>query len=792
MNSESLDAAAMDLFAEALEQPPERRTDWLRAASGGNERLQKRVEALLLANDAGESLLRTGGAGADHTSLPMPERIGAYRITGLIGEGGMGAVYRGERDAGDFEHSVAIKVIRAAALREDLIARFEQERQILARLNHPNIARLFDGGRLDDGSPFMVMELAEGSAITDWAQGETAAIRPRLERFLDLCKAVQHAHQNLIIHRDLTPSNVLVTPAGVVKLIDFGIAKPHAADEGVDSSRLIDSRSYTPGFAAPERNFGAAANVLSDVYSLGKILDALTRGCADDRDLAAIIARATAFKPADRYPACDALSKDVAALLSGHAVAARKGGRSYEIRKFIGRHTLSTALSLAAVLALVGGLITVSALYRSAEANRAAADARFNDVRSLANYMMFDLYDAMEKVPGNTVPIASLAQESQSYIDSLSADDRTSLDVRLEAVRGYKRLADIMGNSKNMNLGDQAETSAMLSRALEEAEKLKAAHPGNPDVLRTFGEVAFSLAVHAFVSENDSLKAERLAKQAAAAYESVTQRPDATFDDQRQFLRAYMMSGVAPAEDNRHEQGLVILKDAHARCAALRKAHPDRPEARDLLGSISVEIARALVRYEAVNPEAPASLPYWDDAIRLRLEADAQNPEDKRPYRSLATLYYERAAVHRSDENYEAAFADLERGRTVAETMLAQDPNDDWLRKRVSGIEEETVKTLSLAGRHDEALVLASDVLKTVRAEVASADGDRGGTRAFGYSLVLFADVYARAGETRTACALTREARQVWDAFEKTASASQQDKAVTLSSLETLESNCTH
>ena len=228
---DSFESHAMKLFAEALLQPKENREIWLNEKCNGDSKLQRRVRSLLLVDDSGSNALRTGAAHEDIFDDPPPERAGAYRLGRLIGRGGMGAVYEGVRDTGDFELKAAIKIIRPGILSESLVERFERERQILATLNHPNIANLLDGGTLDDGSPFIIMEYVEGEGIVDWADEMDLSFERRLDVFRQVCDAVQHAHQNLIIHRDITPSNILITKDGQAKLIDFGIAKPQADDE---------------------------------------------------------------------------------------------------------------------------------------------------------------------------------------------------------------------------------------------------------------------------------------------------------------------------------------------------------------------------------------------------------------------------------------------------------------------------------------------------------------------------------------------------------------------------------
>ena len=790
MNTDSLDAKAMAIFSEALDQPSDNRDAWVQDACAGNAALLARVRGLLNADTGHESLLRTGGAAADHQEAPLPERVGAYRITGLIGQGGMGAVYEGHRDTEDFDHVVAIKVVRPGALSETLIERFQRERRILARLNHPHIARLYDGGETEDGAPFIVMERVNGVAITDWADGQALARDTRLSLFDDLCDAVRHAHQNLIIHRDITPNNVLVTPEGYVKLIDFGIAKPHEGEVETAAPATLEMLSYTPGFAAPERATGSGANTLSDIYSLGKILAALLPETMRDKDLEAIIARSTAREPKDRYPSVDSLLEDVASYRKGYAVAARDGGTGYRIGKYLSRHRIGAAATAFATLALIGGLITMTALYRSATENRQAADARFDDVRELATFMMFDLYDEMEKVSGNTHAISLLADEAQTYLDSLSGDSRASLDVQLEASRGYKRLADILGNPKNANLGRRDEAGQMLEAAYKQAQSLHDSHPDDRQAIRTLGEVAFSLSTHLYVSSDQNQRSHELAEQSAGMYRKLTSLPDAPFDDHRQFVRAKMMSGVPLPWMDKDEEGIAILKDALAAGETLVETYPDEPEAKLLLGSINVEVARALVRKADKDGVSSDSLPYWDEAVRLRQESYRETPENVQPYRSLVTIHYERGAVLRSENRPAEALSEMIRSREIAEELLASDPEDAWLQRMLGGVQDEIAKTLSYDGRHEEAIAAAAKAKQYSLEEFERSAGNFGAKREWAYSLSLYAGIYLEAGQKAEGCALVSQSRQQWDELAEQHSLSDHDLAVSIADLETLEDTC--
>ncbi|MEE2877691.1 MAG: serine/threonine-protein kinase [Pseudomonadota bacterium] len=780
----------MAIFSEALDQPSEDRENWVERACARNAALLARVQKLLRADTSDARLLRTGGAATDQEDAPLPPKVGAYRISGLIGQGGMGAVYEGRRDTEDFEHIVAIKVVRPGALSDALVERFQHERRILASLNHPHIARLYDGGQAEDGSPYIVMERVDGAPITDWADEQELGRPARLSLFADLCDAVRHAHQHLVIHRDITPANVLVTPDGYVKLIDFGIAKPTAEQEETSNDATVASMSYTPGFAAPERTSGTGANTLSDIYSLGRVLSALLDGDQMDADLLAIIGKATAEHPKDRYASVDGLMDDLTNYQSGYAVSARNGGTAYRIGKYLSRHRIGVTAAAAAAIALIGGLITMTTLYNVASENRRAADARFNDVRELATFMMFDLYDEMEKVTGNTKAISMLADESQSYLDSLSGDTRASLDVQLEASRGYKRLADIIGNPKNANLGRRGEAGEMLESALTQAQAIHAAYPTDPRAIRTLGEVAFSLSTHVYVSSDENQRAHDLAALSAEMYRQLAQRPDASFDDHRQHVRATMMSGVPLPWMDRDAEGIEILQDALAAGEALVAAYPEEAEAKLLLGSINVELARALVRQAQKTEIATDSLPYWDEAVRLRYASYEAEPDNTKPYRSLVTIHYERGAVLRAEERLDEALAEMEKSRSIAEELLARDPEDAWLKRMLGGVQDEQAKTLSFAGDHNAAIAAVRAAERHNSAEIEASPDDTGLMREWAYSLALYADIYFKAGMNDEGCARTARSRAQWDRLAEQHPLSEHDVAVSIAALEELEAQC--
>lgn len=795
MTSDAFEQEALAGLSDALDQSSDSRETWVRQQYDSRPDLRDRILQLLMADTDAPQAIRTGGASAQLQGEARPERVGAYRIVDLIGQGGMGAVYKAERDQGDFDHLAAIKIVRPGVLSAELSARFERERQILAALNHPNIARLYDGGQMPDGAPYLVMEYVDGAPILDWAAENHLKTDARLRAFERLCAAVQCAHQNLIIHRDITPSNVLVTATGDVKLIDFGIALPQPEDaipvRASPTSIPESSLSYTPGFAAPERATGRAANVASDIYSLGKVLAALLAERDHDRDLSAIINKATAQDPALRYASVDGLRDDISRYRAGFAIGARDGGALYRLGKFIRRRRLSVAAGVTAFVALATSLVIMTGLYQTAEQERQAADLRFQEVRSLATFMMFDLYDELERVGGNTRSISLLAEESQKYLTSLSADDRAALDVRLETVVGLKRLADISGNPKNQNLGDRLKASDLLAQALAAAEALYADNPEHPDVIRALGEVAFSAATHTYVSSDENQRAADLAARSEAMYLALIAHEDASFDDQRQRLRAKLMTAVPLPWMGRGLEGIEILCETRRLAAELVQAYPDEIEAINLLGSLNVELARALTRWGNNNDEVVETVPFWDEAIALRTRAYDMDPETIAPYRSLVTIYYERGAAHRGAGDMEAALADTLKSEQIAIELLARDPDDAWLKRIYDGIREEKIKTLSYAGRHEEAAALLPDAIDRARAEYDRAPDNPGVKREWAYTLVLLADVALRANDTRLGCNLVGDADAAWANLAAVTEISEVDKNASLSRLAELQARCT-
>lgn len=678
-----LESRALTLLEEALEVPAAERPAWVRARCGGDQALERRVLRLLDIGTASSVRLKTGGAPSLLTEQEPPVRVGAYRITGLIGQGGMGAVYRGERVSGDFQHVVAIKLIRPGALSDTLVERFQRERQTLATLIHPHIARLYDGGETDGGQPYIVMEYIEGRPLDRWLDEVGPSESERVRLFLEVCAAVGFAHQNLIIHRDLTPSNILVEETGSAKLIDFGIARPPALGDqpaATPSRRSPAGLSLTPGFAAPERLAGAPATTLSDVYSLGVILSRMLPE-HHDGDLKAIIAKATALDQADRYASADALAEDIRARRAGLPVSARERTRGYVIGRFVSRHRSAVLAGIGVLLLLVSALVVTALSYSRAEQARAAEAQRFADLRSLAGYMLFDLNDRLARVAGNTGARASLAAEAQKYLNALARSEGADRSLRLETARGLIELARVQGLPGQPTLGEPQLAKRNLLTAEQDLLALAREGGMKPDLAAALGQsraYRASIAVH---EDKDPARATRLAAAAFKVLDAVPAeaRGVGWYQALRSVRRARLDFADLQSDDTEIERAASLLA-----ADVERWPHP-------LRSSEDADFDRALARY------------YRGLTKTKRQEGD-QGLAD---YQAALTQFRSLEKKQRGDPNllYWTAWAGLDGFAAGAQTG-----NDAASAEMLAAAQAAANRLIEVEERDDSVIVLAHNI----------------------------------------------------------------------------------
>jgi non-specific serine/threonine protein kinase/serine/threonine-protein kinase len=491
------------LVGDALELPEVDRRAFVLAACDGRPNLASTVLALLAEDgrqgpldilDAAEpSALDAGLAGV---------RLGPYRLIREIGRGGMGSVWLADRDDRQFQKRVAVKILSPSLPASEALRRFREERQILASLEHPNIARLLDAG-CSDGLHYFVMEFVEGAPIADHCNSRKLDIRTRATLLRTIASTVHFAHQRLVVHRDLKPANILVTADGEPRLLDFGIAKMLAPDSTTATVPLL--HLATPAYASPEQLNGSPATTASDVYSLGILSCELLGGGLPDRtagsverpsavalrmasgkmtgrqladcltgDLDAIIVKATQPLPQDRYASAEDLAEDLGSYLAGRPVAARGGALRYRLGKFAVRHRAAVAAATIALLAATAGVAAIIWQSRVASRERQVAEARFNDVRQLASAMMTDVYNQIAPLPGSTEARHSLVTHALLYLNRLAGEKNVDRTLALELVNGYLRIGQVQFNSNIGNLGDTTgalESYGTARRILDEQLK---------------------------------------------------------------------------------------------------------------------------------------------------------------------------------------------------------------------------------------------------------------------------------------------------------------------------------
>jgi tetratricopeptide (TPR) repeat protein/tRNA A-37 threonylcarbamoyl transferase component Bud32 len=511
-----------EVFHAACELKPAAREEFLQNTCAGDPELLEEVRSLLEGEAGGEDLLveAVGEAATSLAHEPEPqqqERIGSYRIERKLGQGGMGAVYLAIRDDDQYRKKVALKVIRRGLDASWMVNRFRHERQILASLEHPHIARLLDGGSTSEGLPYIVMEYVEGEPITEYCTTRGLDVRARLNLFQQVCSAVSYAHRKLIIHRDLKPGNILASESGGPRLLDFGTAKLVSAEfEDQTAPTQTVASMLTPDYASPEQLRGEAVSTATDVYSLGVILYELLTGRrpyetegnpvlalermitgeepappshapgASDKlsrllkgDLDRIVLMAMRREPERRYASVEQFSEDIQRYLDGLPIRARPDTLSYRASKFIGRNKLAVAAIAAGLATLIAG--AGIALWQAREARIAArrAEQRFTDVRALSNTFLFDVQDKLRTIPGTLAVRKTLVETAQQHLDKLSREADGDPGLQFELASAYDRVGRILGNPAESNFGNTAQATDSAKKAIALFDKAIAADPGN-------------------------------------------------------------------------------------------------------------------------------------------------------------------------------------------------------------------------------------------------------------------------------------------------------------------------
>jgi len=699
-------ARVQELFEAAAPLPADDRPAHVRAAADDDE-MADLVLSMLVANDDDGGEIERAVGDAIHTvttaaASPVDQRLGPYRIVSEIGQGGMGTVYLAERADGAFVQRVAIKVVRGL-LDQDRVRRFRAERQILASLHHPNIARLVDGGTTDDGWPYLVMEYVEGTAIDTYAQRHELDVTERLRLFLVVCEAVGHAHQHLIVHRDIKPSNIIVAPDGTPKLLDFGIAKLLDSDDPELSARTMTGmRLLTPDYASPEQVRGDAVTTATDVYALGVLLfelltdkrphtfrtltaheiervvcdtdaprpSTISPGLAEDLD---IIVGAALNKDIDhRYLSVEALAEDLRRYLDGLPIHARRATWRYRALRFASRHRWEVAVAALFVLMLIGFSVLVSIQAARVARERDAAQQERDAAEQVSSFLvgLFEVSDP-SRSRGSTVTARELLDRGAEQVETGLASQPTV----------QARLMDAIGRVyRQLGLFEQSES--LLSKALARREGA-ANGPSDAvaDTLQELGEVAREQGAY---QDAEALHRRALEIRRQLHGEShdkvafslntlgLSLDQQARYEESEQMLRAAiaMWRQVRSEKDLQVAVGLNNLGQLLRRTARLSDAEAVLREALEIRRAAFTTahplLTNSLMQYGQLQNQlgnfAEAER-YMREALEMRLLVyGPDHHQVGTAYNNLASLLHDMGAYDKAEAMYRAS---LEIGRKV-------------------------------------------------------------------------------------------------------------------------------
>jgi eukaryotic-like serine/threonine-protein kinase len=769
-------ADAKRVFEAALDRPEGERAAFVDKACGGNAALLEEVRSLLAWHKGSTGFLETPAgrltdatAEASSAARLIGKAVGPWRILDVVGSGGMGVVYRAERADAAFRRHAALKVVRPGPDSPQIVERFRLERETLAALDHPNIARLMDGGTTADGQPFLVMELVEGEPIDRYCDEHRLSIDERLDLFRKVCAGVQYAHENLTVHRDIKPDNILVTKDGVPKLLDFGVAKILSRDVAPpeDPAALAATWAMTPDYASPEQMSGRPSTTATDVYSLGVLLHVLLTGArpytltgttpadiekqllaftlippseraisspdSEERaarrglnslklakrlsgDLDAIVLRALGRLPSSRYSSVEQLAEDVARHRANYPVHARGRTAAYATRLFVRRHR--GAIAVAAVLAgvIVGGILAVLWQASVAADARRRAERRFNDVRALAGSLIFDVYDAIDDVPGTTPARRLIVERAVQYLDSLAREAAGDAGLQRELAGAFVRVGDVQGNPTRANVGDPTGAIASYQRAIALAEAVQAQAPGDVNVLRTVA-LAHRQRGDVLALTGDKDKALIDAQTSADLYAQIGRQDGATLEDRVDVGLASIKLGDLlgnPNFENLGRAGSANLAYAKAleTFRQLDRAAPSELRVRRLLG---VTLERIGTMHEQAGQWTDAATAY-QESFEIRRGLAEREPTHRDIQRDLGVAHEKIAYVLGKQNNPVGAVAEQRQALAVFERLASADPADANAARTMAISRENLGDAVRQNGGRTEALDLYRKALDAHRA----------------------------------------------------------------------------
>ncbi len=759
MNDAERWSRVSEILSRAMDLPEKERTAFLAEAIRGEPSLRTEVLGMFEELGGVEPFLERPAASA----ASVVDAFGPYRVLGQLGEGGMGIVYLAERSDGQFTRQVAIKRIGREAPDSELLRRFRDERQILARLDHPNIARLLDASLDAAGVPYLVMEHVKGVPFTSFCRERGLDVPRRLKLFLKVCGAVQHAHQNLVVHRDIKPGNILVTPEEEPKLLDFGIAKLMSDADPTDATRTVH-RALTFDFASPEQIRGEPVNTSSDVYSLGVVLYELLadrkpyesgtgglseavhlicefvppkpsevgpreRRAALEGDMDVIVRKALEKSPSDRYASVADLAADIEAYLEHRPVRAQRPALPYRVRKLARRHRVGVAVASSALVLLAAGVAAVLWQARVAERQRRLAEARFQDVRRLASSVIYELHDAIANLPGATEARRLLVTRALEYLDRLAGEARDDPALQRELADGYQRIAQVQNSGLGANVGDISGALDSYGKALAIRKSLADRAPVDPRDVLGIAVVEFELGTLQRVT-GELARAEQSFLSSASRLEALAVESDLP-DRHRRLAAVYQRLAELQTFQGRRDAALQWAEKAQSEAEADWRARPEDPAARSGLAAASNELATALGSQERYAEALERTR-----SARALLEAGLrENPLDARQTRILLFVLHGESQYLWQLGDAPGAIRVREHALEVAGEAWRRDPSDRWSQagvavaaNRLGDALLQTGDARARANRFREASRIATELVEEdpeneyARLELASAE----------------------------------------------------------------------
>ncbi len=761
------------VFGEALALGPEARDELLGRVAAHDPALAEQVRSLLASHDRAGDFLDTPVVPALPPSLGAGDRLGPYRVVEEIGRGGMGVVYRAVRDDEHFTKEVAIKVIEPGMRSEGILKRFRSERQILAMLDHPHVARLVDGGTAPDGSPYLVMEHVTGLPLLQYCDRRGMGIEERLRLFLLVCDAVAFAHQRLVVHRDLKSDNILVTADGAPKLLDFGIARILSQEPGEEAATITAplQRMLTPDYASPEQVGGAPVTVASDVYSLGVVLYELLTGTRPLRfktrtaeeilrvvtqeeppapsaevsrapsdeaasrrgttparlrrrlagDLDYVTLKALEKDPSRRYGSVDQLAHDLRRHLEDLPVLTRGGGTAYLVSRLVRRHRVAVTTGAVVLASLLVGLAGTAWQAHVAGLERDRARRRFEDVRALAHAVVWDIHDSIAQLPGATRAREAIVLHALRYLDQLKLEAGDDPSLLHEMGVAYGKIGDVQGRPEFPNLGRSADALRSYRRSLDILQEASRAAPESLEFSRDL--------VLTMQRLGDLLGQMGRKDEATKLNEDARRRILAE-------LARYPESEVLPGDlgvacdrisDLRLAAGdtLGALKESLEGKRVATEHWRKNPQDPNRRRSLMVGHAKSAQLRAMVGDRAGAARDYRRSQ-ELALECRRALPSNTDAARDLGVVYGMRALFLAEAGEIDSALALYAEATRIAEALAAADPSDMLQQADLARGRFEVGIVLTKGRRHREAAERFEDAFRRFSSLAARDSGNVG------------------------------------------------------------------